>query len=56
MVEGINISKVIRLGNSLALVIPKEVCKELNIKKGNYLAIQLKENSMIIKKVGKKNN
>ena len=53
MVEGINISKVIKLGNSLALVIPKGICEELNIKKGNYLAIQIEEKKMIIKKVGK---
>jgi AbrB family looped-hinge helix DNA binding protein len=54
MVEGINISKVIQLGNSLALVIPKEICEDLEIKKGSYLAIQIEEESMIIKKVGSK--
>ena len=56
MVEDITISKVIKLGNSLAIVIPKEVCDELDIKKGHYLAIQIEEDSMIIKKVGKKKN
>lgn len=53
MVEDINISKVIKLGNSLALVIPKIICEELDIKKGNYLAIQTEGRKMIIKKVGK---
>lgn len=53
MVEDINISKVIKLGNSLALVIPKNICEELDIKKGNYLAIQIEGRKMIVKKVGK---
>ncbi|MHA2128149.1 MAG: AbrB/MazE/SpoVT family DNA-binding domain-containing protein [Promethearchaeota archaeon] len=53
MVEEINISKVIKLGNSLAIVIPKEICKKLHISKGFHLGIQLEGNKIIIKKVGK---
>ncbi len=53
MVEDINISKVIKLGNSLAIVIPKEFCEKLNIRKGIRLGVQLEEDKLIIKKVGK---
>ena len=51
MSHKVNISKVIKLGNSLAMVIPKEICEELNIKQGYFLGIQLKGNEIIIKKV-----
>ena len=51
MFQNISVSKVVKLGNSLALIIPKEMCEELKIKKGTYVGIQLKENSLIIKKV-----
>lgn len=51
MYQNIRVSKVVKLGNSLALTIPKEMCEELRIKKGTYVGIQLKEDYLIIKKV-----
>lgn len=51
MSQNISVSKVVKLGNSLAIVIPKEMCEDLNIKKGTYLGIQLKGDNIIIKKV-----
>jgi len=51
MSHKVNISKVIRLGKSLAMVIPKEICEDLNIKQGNFLGVQLKGDEIIIKKV-----
>ena len=53
MLKKVDVSKVIKLGKSLAIVIPKEICEVLNIKKGNFLAIQLEGNKIIVKKVGK---
>ena len=53
MSDNIDVSKVIKLGNSLAIVIPKEICEKLNIRKGVHLGIQLEEDKIIIKKVGK---
>jgi len=51
MSQNISVSKVVKLGNSLALVIPKEMCEELKIKKDTYVGIQLKEDILIVKKV-----
>lgn len=53
MSKKVDVSKVIKLGKSLSLVIPKDICEEMNINKGNYLAIQLEGDRIIIKKVGK---
>lgn len=50
MSDKVKISRVIKLGNSLAIVIPKEICEQLNIKKGKYLGIILEEDKIIIKK------
>ncbi len=40
--------KVARHGNTLAIVIPKQWLKELNIHEGDYVVMAVHENEMII--------
>lgn len=47
--------KIVRSGGSLRILIPKAICKQLNIKEGDTLEIWLdKENVICMKKVGEK--
>ena len=36
------IKKVIKIGDSLAVVIPKEVCMKMKIIKGNHIVVDFK--------------
>ena len=42
--------KVVKVGNSLRMMIPKEVVRALDIKEGNTLEVGLDNHSIIVKK------
>ena len=42
--------KVVKVGNSLRMTIPKEVARALEIKEGNTLEVGLDDHSMIVRK------
>jgi len=46
--------KIVKLGNSLRMTIPKEVARTLNWKAGDILEIGLDNSHMTVKKTGKK--
>jgi len=43
------ITKIYRQTNSLALIIPAEIVKKFNLKKGQYVVWELRGNEIIIK-------
>lgn len=45
------VKKVIKHGNSLALVIPKEVCRHYDLKRGDFCVVSVDgENDIVIQK------
>jgi AbrB family looped-hinge helix DNA binding protein len=46
--------KVVKVGNSLRMTIPKDVCRALDIKAGDMLEIGLSDNAMTVKKASGK--
>jgi len=45
--------KIVKLGNSLRMTIPKEVAKALDLKVGDILDVGLTDSTMIVKRVQK---
>jgi len=43
--------KVVRVGNSLRMTIPKEVTRALDIEEGDTLEVGLNDHSIIVKKI-----
>lgn len=42
--------KVVKVGNSLRMTIPKEICEALNIKEGDTLAVTTTNGEILVKK------
>ena len=48
--EGLKMSSIIKIGNSYGVLIPEKILDRLNIKLGDEVDFEIKENTLIIKK------